>query len=75
MKTLRIGAFQHTKTDTTSRVSTDVDGSELWFESDDVELAPSVEALASVWLIPALLSKRTLEIDSPVCKNMARQRT
>lgn len=68
MNTLRIGAFQHTKTGTLSRVSTDVDGSELWFESDDVDLEPSAEALASIWLIPALLSKRTLELEMPVCK-------
>ncbi len=68
MKNLRISAFQHVKTGTTSRVSTDVDGSELWFESNDLDLEPSVEALASLWLIPSLLTKRKLEIDQPVCK-------
>ena len=68
MNPLRISGFQHEKTGTTSRVSTDIDGASLWFESDDVDLEPSVEALASIWLIPALLSKRSLKIDEPLCK-------
>lgn len=67
MSNLRVTAFQHEKTGTTSRVWTIIDAQELWFESDDVDLEPSVEALATLFLIPALLGKRNLEIEQPVC--------
>lgn len=67
MNNLRTGSFQHSKSGTTSRVFADIDGSELWFESDDIDLQPSVEALATLWLIPSLLSKRNLEVTEPVC--------
>ena len=67
MNNLRTGSFQYSKSGTTSRVFADIDGSELWFESDDVDLQPSVEALATLWLIPSLLSKRNLDITEPVC--------
>jgi len=67
MSNLRAKAFQHSKTGITSRVWTEIDGIELWFESDDIELKPSAEALGTLWLIPALLTNRSLEIDQPVC--------
>ncbi|MCC7529635.1 MAG: hypothetical protein IT342_14010 [Candidatus Melainabacteria bacterium] len=67
MSNLRVTSFQHEKTGTTSRVWTSIDDQEMWFESDDVDLEPSVEALATLLLIPALLSKRNLEIEQPVC--------
>ncbi len=67
MNNLRVTAFQHQKTGTTSRVWTNVDAEQLWFESDDIDLEPSIEALATLFLIPALLSKRTLEIEQPLC--------
>ncbi len=67
MNNLRVGALRHQKNGTTFRVFTEIDGFELWFESDDIELEPAVEALSTLWLIPSLLSKRTLEITQPVC--------
>jgi hypothetical protein len=49
----------------THRVSVQVDGAQVGFESDDVPLRASPEALGSAFLIPALSQSRRLEIDSP----------
>lgn len=67
MNNLRANAFQHLKTGTTSRVWTSIDGEEIWFESDDLVLEPSAESLATLWLIPALLTGRNLELEQKLC--------
>jgi hypothetical protein len=47
------------------RVSADVDGLPLWFESADLELAPSPEAFASAMLIPALSKGESVVLQEP----------
>jgi hypothetical protein len=49
---------------TASRVEANVDGVSVWFESDDVPLAPAPEAWASAFLIPALHVRRPLDIEA-----------
>ena len=48
------------------RISATVMGTEVWFESPDVELCPSAEAFASAFLIPSLHIAEALEIDQPL---------
>ncbi|MEZ5175706.1 MAG: hypothetical protein R2823_05825 [Acidimicrobiia bacterium] len=48
-----------------SRVSAVVDGSSVWFESDDAELVPTGEAFGTAFLIPALHAGGTLDIEPP----------
>ena len=47
------------------RVSADIDGLPLWFESADLELAPSPEAFASAMLIPALSKGESVVLQEP----------
>lgn len=48
------------------RVSAEVDGVPLWFESDDTELSAAPEAFGSALLLVALHHRRPLMIDAPV---------
>ena len=48
------------------KVSADVGGYRVWFESAEVELQPSPEVFGSAFLIPALFQKKRLEFDDPV---------
>ena len=59
--TLLISAVQVRTTNTSSRVSAAVGGSEVWFESDDVPLRPSIEAFVSAFLLPSLALRLRLE--------------
>lgn len=52
--------------DTTSRVSVELDGDSIWFESDDAVLAPSMEAFAGTVLLPCLHQGAKLRIGTPV---------
>lgn len=54
-----------------SRVTTRVDGVDLWFESPDVTLRPSAEALVAALLIPALAQGASLEIRALVAADFA----
>ena len=54
------------RSNTTSRVSIEFDGIAIWFESDDTDLEPSIEAFASVLLLPSLHHGAKLRIDAPV---------
>ncbi|HET9151067.1 MAG TPA: hypothetical protein VFN83_05070 [Gemmatimonadales bacterium] len=54
-----------------ARVMARVDGNEVWFESQDVELSPSCEAFGSAFLIPALLRGRRLGMAGPVASDWA----
>ena len=51
---------------TTSRVSVEFQGFPIWFESDDAVLEPSIEAFASVLLLPSLHHRAKLKIDTSV---------
>jgi hypothetical protein len=48
------------------RVSADVDGEPVWFESRDFELEPVAEAWATAFTIPALERRARLTLDAPV---------
>lgn len=60
----RIGAFRSGSAGGVHRVSAEIAGRELWFESPDAELLPAPEAFASVVLIPALQHGATIEVDA-----------
>jgi hypothetical protein len=48
-----------------TRVTTQVGEEAIWFESSDVNLAPSIEAFASALLLPSLHARRALVLESP----------
>lgn len=48
------------------RVSADVDGEPVWFESQDLELEPVTEAWATAFTIPALERRARLSLEAPV---------
>ncbi len=48
------------------RISAEVDGEQIWFETADVELARSAEAFASVLLIPSLDQGEVLFLSDPL---------
>lgn len=48
------------------RVSANAMGSQVWFESPDIELSPSAEAFAAAFLVPALDIGEAVEIDRPL---------
>jgi hypothetical protein len=49
-----------------SRVTADVDGTPLWFESADIELAASPEAFASAMLFSSVHRRRSLVSEAPL---------
>lgn len=55
----------------TSRVAARVDDMEVWFESDDLDLSPSPEALVSAFLIPSMAAGRRLVSDAPLAADFA----
>jgi hypothetical protein len=65
-RTWRISAPRLEPTSTGSRVVAAVVGEDVWFESDDVQLEPSPEAFASLFMVPALKARVRLEIDAPL---------
>lgn len=68
---LTISAPRSTFRGSISRVSADVDGSEVWFESPDVTLRASSEAFVSAFLIPAAIQERRLVALGPVAEDFA----
>jgi hypothetical protein len=48
------------------RVTANVAGTPLWFESSDASLVPSIETFASAFLLPALHSRRSLVLETGV---------
>jgi hypothetical protein len=54
-------------TATGSRVSARVDGVDLWFESPDVALRPSVEGFVAALLLPSLALQRPLSVAGHAC--------
>lgn len=63
-----IREFKRTKNGSALRLVSQFDGEPVWFESEDVELEPSIEALGTIWLIPCILSNRNIKFEQPVCK-------
>jgi hypothetical protein len=68
---LPISAPRSTTEGGISRVSADVDGSEVWFESADVTPRPSSEAFVSAFLISAAIQERRLVAAGPVAEDFA----
>jgi hypothetical protein len=68
MSDVVLSKFVHEKIGSRSRVTSNLDGVDFWFESEDLDLEPVMEALGTLWLIPCLLSNRNLRIEQPVCK-------
>lgn len=62
---LRISPLQLQRQENLSRVTADVDGRPLWFESEQ-PLTPAPEAFAGLFWIPALDAGRPLLSDSPL---------
>lgn len=63
---MKIENLQSGIVDGTHRVSVEVMGREIWFDSTDIELRPSPEAFASALLIPTLHLDEALEIEWPL---------
>lgn len=61
-----IGAPSLRQDGPTSRVGALIDGSEAWFESEDLVLRPSSEAFGSAFLLPAADARRRLAMAAPV---------
>ncbi len=63
---IRIEAPSLARTATGQRVTAQVDGTEVWFESPDLTLVDSPECFASLFLVPALAHGATLVSVSPL---------
>lgn len=63
---IRIGRPVAERNGTTWRVAARVDDVEVWFESDELELTASAEALASAFLIPSMAAGRRLVCEPPL---------
>ena len=59
-KTIRVATPRVENSNGVSRVTSDVDGVPLWFESADVELMPSPEAFASALLLTSVHRRRPI---------------
>ena len=68
MTDLVIGEIIRERKGNVCRIVAKFDGEPVWFETEDVDLEPSVEAFATLWLMPCLLAKRNLRFEKPVCK-------
>lgn len=64
--TLEISPIQRRATNASSRVAALIGDSEVWFESDDVALRPSVEAFVSAFLIPSVAAHARLSATGAV---------
>ena len=63
-----IGEIVCERIGSSNRVISLFDGEPAIFETEDIELEPSVEAFGTLWLIPCILAKRNLRFEKPVCK-------
>lgn len=62
-----VGSLVHDRVAGGSRISADVGGELLWFESFDTELRLSPEGFASALLVPAMSLGRDLFFEDPLC--------
>jgi hypothetical protein len=60
--------ISHTRQGGVSRISAEVAGEVVWFESTDIELKPRAEGIASAFLVPALHKKKNIVIGAVVDK-------
>jgi len=65
-ETIAIGVPRLETRDGLWRVTADVDGVPVWFESADLELLPAPEAWATAFTIPALERRARLSLEAPV---------
>ncbi len=63
---VRIGTPVAERRGGTSRVLARVDDVEVWFESEDLDLTPSPEALVSAFLIPSMAAGRRVVSEAPL---------
>lgn len=68
MTDLVLGDIIREKKENACRIFAQVDGEPVWFETEDIDLEPSVEAFGTLWLIPCILAKRNLRFEKPICK-------
>jgi hypothetical protein len=68
-KVVTISDIAATRTANTHGVRADVNGKEVWFETETTPLRPAPEAFASAFLIPAIAARARLELDAPVCSD------
>jgi len=64
---ITIKSIQLEKWDKTYRISAEVNGELLWFESQDTSLSPSPEAFANALLIPGMIQGFNLVFTDPLC--------
>jgi hypothetical protein len=67
MSTVRIGQALPRDAAQPNRISYEVDGLPVWYESSDLDLQATPEALGSAFVTSCLLDQRQLELDQPVC--------
>ena len=65
-KTWTLRGLTKTRDETRTRVSAAVNGLPVWFDSEDVELEAYAESFAAAFLIPALFSGATLDVEDPL---------
>lgn len=63
---IHVGPIKRERVDGRDRVTAIVNGEPIFIESADAELAPSTEAFASAFLIPALERRGRLALDQPL---------
>ena len=68
---IEVGAPVAEWTGSAWRVTARVDGVDVWFESEELELAPSAEAMVSAFLIPSLAAGRRLVSQVPLADDFA----
>ena len=61
-----VGEIRATRENGLTRVTAEVSGASVWFESTTVDLAPSAEAFGSAFLIPSLHQGLRLRLDQEV---------
>ncbi|MEO5989962.1 MAG: hypothetical protein ABIU54_06515 [Candidatus Eisenbacteria bacterium] len=64
--TIRIGTPAWSTSEGGQRVTADVDGVPVWFESPDLPLVPSAESFASLFLVPAMARGATIFSQAPL---------
>jgi len=65
-RTIRISAPSTATTADGQRVTADIDGTPVWFESPDLPLAPSAESFASLFLMPGLAHGARITSEAPL---------
>jgi hypothetical protein len=72
-QTIEVRNLRETTRAGVHRATAEVAGAELWFESRDLPLRASVEAVCSAMLIPALFHQSPLKVTQEVCPQWLQQ--